>query len=127
MFNGSISFIDHYRFPVSLDFFLNPDYGFLCYAFLVLALIFIVFGKLGYRRLGRTLSLRLVFAYWMVGLIIVITTGDYHNGLGQFSLIPAAIFGANFMETLKQKRIKELIMIFSILLPIVVLILWLWQ
>lgn len=127
LLNDSTFFVEHYRFPISLDFFLKPDYGLLFYVLLMLVVALLVFGKLGYRRLGRTLSLRLVFAYLVISILIILAIGDSSKGLVLFSFFPGAIFCANFLETIKKDKFKEITLIISIVLPILAFALWLLQ
>ncbi len=120
-------FLDHYRFPLALDFFLKPNYGLLLYILLMIAVALLVFGKLGYRRLGRTLSLRLIFAYLIISVLIIVVTGKSESGLELFSFFPGAIFCANYLETVKKQKFKEIALIISIILPILAFAIWLLQ
>ena len=108
----------NYRFQLSLDFFLRPDYGIGLYTVLVSVLVFIVFGKLGYRRLGRTLSLRLVFAYLITSfLLLFFSLNEEGRGIMVFSFLPASIFFANYVETFKKQKLRELFTLACIILP----------
>ncbi|MEO0571838.1 MAG: hypothetical protein AAF039_09035, partial [Bacteroidota bacterium] len=118
--NSTGFFLEHFRFPIALDFFLKPNYTLLFYILLIIAVTLMVFGKLGYRRLGRTLSLRLIFAYLIISILIILTKGSNGEGLELFSFFPGAIFCANYLETIKKQKFKEIALIASIALPIVV-------
>ncbi|MEM8927392.1 MAG: hypothetical protein AAGC45_04260 [Bacteroidota bacterium] len=126
-FNNTGYFLEHYRFPIVLDFFLKPNYGMLFYILLMVAAAILVFGKLGYRRLGRTLSLRLIFAYLVISILIIVATGNSESGLELFSFFPAAIFCGNYLETVKKQKFKEITLLASIILPIMVFAIWLLQ
>ena len=127
LLNNVDFFVEHYKFQIALDFFLKPDYDLLFYILLMLVVALLVFGKLGYRRLGRTLSLRLVFAYLVISIVIILVTGDSSSGLTLFSFFPGAIFSANYLETIKKQKFKEMALIACIVLPLLVFTLWLLQ
>lgn len=118
--NDTDFFLEHFRFSVSFDFFLKPNYGLLFYILLIIILALVVFGKLGYRRLGRTLSLRLILAYLMISVLIVLANGNGGDGMELFSFFPGAIFCANYLETIKKQKFKEMALIASIALPVIV-------
>ena len=111
-------FSSHYRFSVSLDFFLKPKYGVALYIIFIFILVFIVFGKLGYRRLGRTLSLRLIFVFLVASTILMMFSSMEENGIVILSFFPAAVFLANYVETIKKQRIKEMVVLFCVFLTL---------
>jgi hypothetical protein len=116
-FDGLHFFEEHYKFPLTLDFFWNPNYGIILFIFFIHAIVFIVFGKLGYRRLGRTLSLRLVFAYLITSIFLLVFAGNQENRIIVFSFFPSAIFLANYVETFKKQKRKELFIMACCILP----------
>lgn len=126
LFGGVDFFVSHYRFKVTLSFFFQPNYYLIGYTLFILVIVFWIFGKLGYRRMGRTLTLRLVFAYLMVGIIAMIISNN-QNGIVLFSFFPAAIFLTNYVETIKKARLKEIFIIGTIILPVVGFFLRLFQ
>jgi len=127
LFNGLGFFQEHYWFPLSLDFFLKPNYGVIIYIIFVFVIVFIVFGKLGYRRLGRTLSLRLVFAYLVTSIVLLVFTGNQENRMVVFSFFPAAIFLTNYIESFKKQKRKELFAMACIVLPFLGFVVRLFQ
>lgn len=118
---------EHYRFQLTLDFFLKPAYGIILYIIFVLVVVFIVFGKLGYRRLGRTLVLRLVFAYLITSILLVVFTVNQGNQIIVFSFFPTAVFLANYIETFKKQERKELFALACIVLPLIGFVVGLFQ
>ena len=115
---GSTQLIwDRLQFKLQFDFFTDPDYGFLVYAPLSLVLAAVVFWKLGYRRLGRTLSLRIVLAYLVISLLLAFFT-DSTPYIGLFSFFAVAIFLANLIEIVQRERLKELLLVLAIVLAI---------
>jgi len=119
--------VEHYRFPVTPDFFFEPNYGLVFYIVLITGMVLLVFGRLGYRRLGRTLSLRLIFAYLTLSLLIIMATGDNQSGLELLSFFPSAIFCANYLETIKKQKLKEISLIACIVVPLLVFAIRLFQ
>ena len=111
-------FLDHYRLVFSFDFFLKPNIGIVIYIIFAFVMAFLVFGKLGYRRLGRTLSLRLIFMYLLLGVLLLLFINKDDKGIEMFSFFPLALFMANFIETVKKQRVKEILVIVVIILPL---------
>lgn len=117
VFNQTENYIDRYKFRLSLEFFLNPSWSsilFIGFAFLI---VLLVFAKLGYRRLGRTLSLRLLFSYLVVGVLIVLFGAVERSSAIMVLYFPAAVFAANYIETVKKNRLKEFLIICAIVVP----------
>ena len=125
VFDATDFFLNHYQFPINLDFFLQPQYGLVTYIIIAISIAALVFGKLGYRRLGRTLSLRIIGTFLILSIVIVIASSNDVQGLEFFSFLPASIFFANFLETLKKRKVKEIVLVTSIILPITVFVFWL--
>lgn len=120
-------FRSHYRFSTSLHFFLQPNYGIIIYLILILIPVFVVFGKMGYRRLGRTLSLRLTFAYLVLTILLLILSSGNESGIELLSFFAASVFLANYIETIKKQRFKETLIIACIALPILSFVIRLFQ
>ena len=110
-------FKEKYQFVLSWDFFLNSNYLELLYIVFISMIILFVFGKLGYRRLGRTLSLRLILAYFITSLFLMIILVHKIEQIIVLSFFPAAIFLANYLETIKNPKRKELFITSCIFLP----------
>ena len=125
VFDATDFFLNHYLFPINLDFFLQPQYGLVTYIIIAISIAALVFGKLGYRRLGRTLSLRIIGTFLILSIVIVIASSNDVQGLEFFSFLPASIFFANFLETFKKRKVKEIVLVTSIILPITVFVFWL--
>lgn len=126
IFGGIDFFVSHYRFSTTLDFFFYPNYYLIGYIVSIFCVVFWVFGKLGYRRMGRTLTLRLVFGYLIVAVLVVLISNN-QDGAILFSFFPAAIFLTNYLETIKKARLKEIFIIVAIILPVVGFFLRLFQ
>lgn len=126
LFGGIDFFAEHYRFRLTLNFFFQPNYYLMGYVILIFIIVFWVFGKLGYRRMGRTLSIRLVFAYLIVGVLAMLISNN-QEGMVLFTFFPASIFLTNYIETIKKTRLKETFVIASILLPVLGFFLRLFQ
>jgi len=115
-------FTAHYRFDFSFDFFFAPNIGMLVYIVFAFVMVFLVFGKLGYRRLGRTLSLRLIFMNLLLGIVLILFVGNEHLGIVMLSFFSLALFMANYIETVKKQRLKEILVITAIVLPLLGLV-----
>ena len=122
VFADGNSFARHFEWSFTSDVFHAPNViliGFYTLSFLIMAL---VFAKLGYRRLGRTLSLRLVAVYFILSVLSTIFCGKGDSGIYLFSLFPFAIFMANYVENIKKRTLKEMVLIGAIFIPSVTMI-----
>jgi len=95
------------------------------YVIAILCLVSVVFIKQVYQSVGRIIHLRLILVYFLISVLIFIIrtplNANYMTLL--YSFFPAAVFGTNFLEILKKKRLKELVLVAGILFPFVLLIL----
>ncbi|WP_350289487.1 DUF6427 family protein [uncultured Croceitalea sp.] len=94
------------------------------YIVTVLGLILIVFIKQGYQGVGRIVHLRLLLVYFLVAVFVFSIQNTKTNNymVLLYSFFPAAIFATNFLETLKKKRLKELVLVVCVLFPFILLI-----
>ncbi len=117
--NHTQFFVEHFQFRIHLEVFSAPDYAFLVYAIVSITVIAVVFWRLGYRRLGRNLSLRIVLMYLILPLLLVLFSKSAMRHVILLSFFATAIFLANLVETTRKDRIKELLLTLGILLPLV--------
>ncbi|MEN1784223.1 MAG: DUF6427 family protein [Bacteroidota bacterium] len=90
----------------------------LTYLALSAVLVLLVFGKLGFRKHGRVLSLRLILVYLLVGWALVPLCGERGQNILMFTFFPTAIFLTNYIQTLKKYRWKEAFIVGSLLISI---------
>lgn len=107
-------FQEHYRFHFLIDFFTKPDYLLGFYILVTFGAALLVFGRLGYRRLGRTLSLRLILVCLILSTLCTIATGGSQNNMEMLTFFPAAIFFTNYLEHLKKQKFKEIVLLICI-------------
>jgi len=128
---GDFSFVErHYKFASNLDFFNRFSWKtnavLLGYLFLGSAVILMVLVKLGYRSVGRMVSLRLLLAYYFIALYLLFFADAPNVNPLLYSFYPMVIFVANYLETIKKHRHKEIIISAAIILAMAILILGNW-
>ncbi len=97
----------HYAFKLNGTFDAFAYIGILCYFFLALVIMFIVLVKLGNRGMGRILSLRILFAYFVLGILLVFVSEESGSNMILYTLFPISVFLTNYFETIRDKRFKE--------------------
>ena len=87
----------------------------------ILVVILLVFIKQGYQGVGRIIHLRLLLAYFLVGMtVFFLRTIEANNYIVLlYTFFPAAIFATNFLETFKRKRFKEIVLTACVLVPFI--------
>ncbi|MEM8509926.1 MAG: hypothetical protein AAF717_18990 [Bacteroidota bacterium] len=117
--NNTAFFWNHFQYHIHLEAFSIPNYGVFLYLSLSLVLAVFVFWKLGYRRLGRTLSLRIILIYLFIAILAALFTGSSLKEEIMLTFFPVAIFLGNFVETIRKDRFKELFLTLVIALPLI--------
>lgn len=87
--------------------------------FLVLMVGFAIFDLIKYRKKGggKLIMMRMLLLYFVLVVPVLVLTEETTNPI-LLAFFPAAVFLGNYMETIKRKRLKELVLIFFIALPI---------
>jgi hypothetical protein len=87
----------------------------------ILAMIF-VFLKLGKAGLGQIVSMRLMAFSFVLGLILKLLTAteDVHPIMVTF--FPATVFITNYVESIKKLNIKEVVLMISVFIPLIILL-----
>lgn len=116
-----------YAFRVNSSFDWWNYIGTACYFLLALAVILVTLIKLGNRGVGRILSLRLLLAYFVMGMALVFISKDYGFYAVLFTFFATAVFMTNYFETIKNKRLKESLLVILIFGSVVIAILHLIQ
>ncbi|NJB37088.1 DUF6427 family protein [Croceivirga sp. JEA036] len=105
----------------------NPNYAILSYVVLALGFAFFIFGKIGYRRQGKVLILRIVMAYLILAFMLLFLVSEQVYARLIYSFFPVAVVLANYTDTIKRPRFKELFLITMIIVPVVLLCISLLQ
>ena len=115
---------EHYVFQIpnnfSSHFIQNFSIKPFIYILVVIALILIVFVKQGYQGVGRIIHLRFLLVYFLIAIVVFLVQAVEANNyrLILYSFFPTA----NFIETFKRKRLKEVVLIACVLFPFVLLL-----
>ena len=126
LFEKDTFFSDHYQFDITIDtaWLQTWEDGLklLIYCILVVimgALVFIKTRKLG---LGRIINLRIMATLFALGVLVSFLkySGDVYPVLITF--FPAAVFLAKYVELIKRKNIKEMLLTASILVSFILLL-----
>lgn len=116
---------EQYVFSVQFnkDYFLNwsTSTRFLCYVVLVLTLGGWAFLKQGHAGLGKVTTMRLIALSFMLGLVVYLLSFSDSNTI-VFTFFPAVVFLTNYIESIQKEKIKEIVLLASILIPFLVFI-----
>ncbi|MDX1328776.1 MAG: hypothetical protein R3299_13820, partial [Arenibacter sp.] len=118
--------LDHYKFQVTFNASYFGDYETVAF-FLLYVLVILLSGFMGYIRLGKVglgwlMRMRLVLYIFLVGLLITFFKSSSDNYPIIITFFPAVIFMTTYVETIKKERIRELVLITTIILPFIVLL-----
>ena len=76
--------------------------------------------RLGNTGLGKVLTMRLIALAFVIGIVLkLFVTSDSAYPV-VLTFFPAAVFMTNYLESLKKANIKELVLIVSVLVPVLV-------
>jgi hypothetical protein len=118
--------LSHYQFSIGItsEYILEwrSSMKMLLYIPISLALIIITFIKLSSSGQGRINTMRLVTLFFFIGMIITIVKSNHEIAPILITFFATSVFMANYIENIKKPKIKELILISSIIIPFVVLI-----
>jgi hypothetical protein len=118
---------NHYLITVAPDFFQDFVANFSLKPFLyivaILTVIIVVFIKQGYQGVGRIVHLRLLLIYFLLSVLIFCIQNTTSNNymILMYSFFPAAVFATNFLETIKRKRLKEVVLLVCLAVPFTLL------
>ena len=122
---GNTDFLaEHYalRFNFDTSYFLDlgNSLKLVLYILLIFALSIYAFLKLGKAGLGKIVTMRLIALSFIIGLVVKILTKSADDYPIMITFFPAVIFVTNYVESIKKPNIKELVLIASIAIPILV-------
>lgn len=118
-----IDFINrHYDFYVDLksilQFQLSTSIKLTLYILLSILLSFWAFIKLGKSGGGRIIMIRLVVLSFVLGLLIYILTLSQNSNALMITFFPFVILIANYLESLRKEKVREILLILGIFLPL---------
>jgi hypothetical protein len=92
------------------------------YIFLTIFAMLYGLLKLGKAGLGQLVTMRIIGFSFVLGLILKILTSstDVHPIMVTF--FPAAVFFTNYVESIKKQNIREVVLIISVFVPLVILL-----
>lgn len=122
---GNTDFInEHYRLEFNWDssYFSNiaNSSKLILYILLIFALSIYAFLKLGKAGLGKIITMRLIALSFVIGLVVKILTKSADDYPIMITFFPAVIFLTNYVESIKKANIKELVLMASIAIPLLV-------
>ena len=117
---------EHYSFSLSLDrdFSTLWDYRtkLIIYTFLIILTGFLAFVKMGKLGLGKIITVRLIALSMTIGLAVTFlkTNAEVYPVLITF--FPAATLITKYVEVIKRSKVKEMVLIVSVILPFILLL-----
>ena len=116
----------HYQFNFSLDVAYFSYWGhstklvlFAVITFLTGLLAFIKLGKAGF---GRVVTMRLIAFSFVIGLVVNLLKLSDNVYPVMITFFPAVVFTTKYIESIRRARIKEVLLIATIVVPFVVLL-----
>lgn len=119
-------FAEHYTFSINTvgtsffsEYVNNKLMG---YSILMLILMLLVFLRLRQKGGGKLVVLRIVFLFFIVGVVLSLFKSKEASPV-LITFFPAAVFLTNYLETIRKTRFKELAFGVLIFIPILVFLL----
>ncbi len=124
--NNSEFLVNHYQFQ--FDF--NVTYfskwfnstKLVIYVLLTVFAIIFAFLKLGKAGLGQIVTMRLIGFSFVLGVILKVLTSSTDVYPIMVTFFPASVFITNYVESIKKPNIKEVVLIVSVFVPLVILL-----
>lgn len=92
------------------------------YVLLTVFAVIFAFLKLGKAGLGQIVTMRLIGFSFVLGLILKILTSSTDVFPIMVTFFPAAVFITNYVESIKKPNIKEVVLIVSVSIPLLILL-----
>ncbi|KQC30593.1 DUF6427 family protein [Flagellimonas eckloniae] len=119
-------FAEHYTFSIdTINSGFFSEYAnnkLIVYALLMLILMLVVFLRLRQKGGGKLVVLRIVFLFFIVGVIVSIFKPKGASPI-LITFFPVAVFLTNYLETIRKTRLRELAFGTLIFIPILVFLL----
>lgn len=117
-------FAEHYKIVLPENLF--SEFNFENYTRLTfysianIVLLVIVFGRLQDIGKGRVLEIRMLFLFFIVGILLTLISLGPKVGLRAilFTFCPVSIFITNYFQIFRRKRLREYVLLFIIVAPI---------
>ncbi|MCJ7467533.1 MAG: hypothetical protein MUO53_12670 [Maribacter sp.] len=113
---------EHFNFTIAFDQTDYLDWGISSklMAYLVITFMTIIFSflKLGKSGLGKIVTMRLIVLSFIIGIFLKIVASSPNDHPLMVTFFPSAIFLTNYVESIKKPRIKEIVLISLVLLPL---------
>jgi hypothetical protein len=124
--NNADFFERHYEFSAGRNSFSMPDMEswlkLLIFVILIIITGMAVFLKSGKLGLGRIINLRIIAIYFAISLLVGFLQSSHENFPVLLCFFPGAVFMGKYVEIIKRQKIKELVLLGSILLSIIILL-----
>ena len=118
---------EHYKFSLSLDrnFAALWTYSskLILYAALIILTGILAFLKMGKLGLGRIITVRLIAISVSIGLVVTFLKSNADVYPVLITFFPGAVLITKYVEVIKRQKIKELVLVLSVLIPFVLLLL----
>lgn len=124
--NDPYYLLDHYDFNLDFSSLFFFDWGnsliLIMYLIIVLICGFTAYLKLGTIGVGKLVTMRLVFLFFTIGFVINLLNSTVENNPILITFFSGMVFITTYVETIKKDRLKEIVLLVSIILPFFVLI-----
>jgi len=121
--NFSSFFLEQYTFSFRFnkDYFVNwgTNAKYIIYVLLKIFISVLAFLKMGASGVGKVTTMRLISYVFLLGLVIVVLSFGDGNPI-IFTFFSSAIFFTNYIESIEKPKFKEVALILSILVPLLV-------
>ncbi|MGB7394043.1 MAG: DUF6427 family protein [Pricia sp.] len=117
---------EHYQFYITLDMAYFSYWGhstkLIVFALVILLSGLLAFLKLGKATFGRLVTMRLLAFSFVIGLLVNVLKLSDNVYPVMLVFFPAAVFMTKYIESVRRARIKEILLIASIVIPFAVLV-----
>ena len=118
-------FTEHYQFHLSLNQAYFSYWGhstkLVLFALGVFVIGLLAFLKLGKASFGRVITMRLIAFSFIIGLVLNVLKLSDNVYPVMVTFFPAVVFMTKYIESIRRARIKEILLIASIVIPFLVL------
>ncbi|WP_282160157.1 DUF6427 family protein [Ulvibacterium marinum] len=115
---------EHYKFSVNFNsqyfFDWNNSTRLIIYILATSLAALLAFIKLGKSGLGKIITMRLIALSFGIGIVLKILTTSENTYPVILTFFPAVVFMTNYLESIKRPNIKEIILMLSVFIPIMV-------
>ena len=125
LLTNNTSFIeDHYRFQIFSDsnplFSVKGGIKILLYLLLVLVTGIVAFVKLGKLGMGKIVTMRIIAISFFIGMVVTLFKSSETISPVMITFFPASVLFAKYIEVIKRVNIKEVTLILSMVVPLMV-------